>query len=49
LQSLLEDPSYRNAAEVVGARLRSRNGAIAVADELEGLLKARNDSVRPGA
>jgi hypothetical protein len=39
VQSLLQDPSYQRAAEVIGARLRSRNGAIAAADELESLLK----------
>jgi len=43
---LLEEPSYRRAAASAGARLRSRNGAIAAADELEGLLKARRDSTR---
>jgi UDP:flavonoid glycosyltransferase YjiC (YdhE family) len=47
--SLLEDPSYRRAAEAVGARLRSRNGAIAAADELETLLKIRNDLRKPAA
>jgi UDP:flavonoid glycosyltransferase YjiC (YdhE family) len=41
---LLQDPSYRRAAGVAGARLRSRNGAIAAADELEGLLKVRKES-----
>jgi hypothetical protein len=36
---LLQDPSYRRAAGAAGARLRSRNGAIAAADdELESLL-----------
>lgn len=44
--SLLQDPSYRRAAEAVGARLRSRNGAIFAADELEDLLKVREDSTR---
>jgi UDP:flavonoid glycosyltransferase YjiC (YdhE family) len=39
--SLLQDPSYRSTAEVVGARLRSRNGAVAAAVELEHLLKAK--------
>jgi UDP:flavonoid glycosyltransferase YjiC (YdhE family) len=43
-RSLLQDPSYRRAAAAAGARLRSRNGAIAAADELEGLLNARTDS-----
>jgi UDP:flavonoid glycosyltransferase YjiC (YdhE family) len=40
VRSLLQNPSYRQAAGVVSARLRSRNGAIAAADELESLLKA---------
>jgi hypothetical protein len=46
VQSLLQDPSYRRA---IGARLRSRNGAIAAADELESVLKARKNSARPAA
>ena len=46
VRSLLQDPSYRRAAEAAGARLRSRNGAIIAADELEGLLKARKASTR---
>jgi len=46
VRSLLQDPSYRRAAAAAGARLRSRNGAIAAADELEGLLKAIKDSPR---
>jgi UDP:flavonoid glycosyltransferase YjiC (YdhE family) len=46
--SLLQDPSYRRAAAAAGARLRSRNGAIAAADELEGLLNARKDSAPVG-
>jgi len=41
VQMLLQDSSYRHAAEAVGARLRSRNGAILGADELEDLLKVR--------
>jgi len=45
-RSLLQDPSYRRAAAAAGARLRSRNGAIAAADELEGILTARKDSTR---
>ena len=49
VQSLLRDPSYRQAAMAVGVRLRSHNGAIAAADELENLLKARKDSARPAA
>jgi UDP:flavonoid glycosyltransferase YjiC (YdhE family) len=49
VQSLLLDPSYRRAAEAAGDRLRSRNGAIAAADELEGLLKAHKGSARPAA
>ena len=44
VRSLLEDPSYRQAAGAAGARLRSRNGAIAAADELESLLKLDDDS-----
>jgi len=47
--SLLQDPSYRSAAEAVGARLRSRNGAVAAANELERLLKTRRMSGRPAA
>ena len=49
VQSLLQDASYRRVAEVTGARLRSRNGAIAAADELEGLLKVRKKSAQPAA
>ena len=49
VQSLLQDPSYRHAAGVIRARLRSRNGAIAAADELEGLLKVRKESPQPAA
>ena len=47
VRSLLQDPSYRHAAEAIGARLRSRNGAIAAADEVEGLLKVRKKSAQP--
>jgi UDP:flavonoid glycosyltransferase YjiC (YdhE family) len=43
VQSLLADPSYQRAAEAVGARLRSRHGAIAAADELEPLLRVTNE------
>jgi UDP:flavonoid glycosyltransferase YjiC (YdhE family) len=39
VELLLQDPSYRRAAASVGARLRSHNGAIAAAVEIEGLLK----------
>jgi UDP:flavonoid glycosyltransferase YjiC (YdhE family) len=39
--SLLQDPSYRSAAEVAGARLRSRNGAVDAAIEVEHLLKTK--------
>jgi UDP:flavonoid glycosyltransferase YjiC (YdhE family) len=46
VRSILQDPSYRRAAATAGARLRSRNGAIAAADELEGLLKAQGDLTR---
>jgi UDP:flavonoid glycosyltransferase YjiC (YdhE family) len=49
VRSLLEDSSYRHAAGAVGARLRSNNGAIAAADELETLLRVRNDSRQPAA
>jgi MGT family glycosyltransferase len=49
VQALLQDPSYRRAAEVIGARLRSHNGAIAAADELGNLLKIRKGSARPAA
>jgi UDP:flavonoid glycosyltransferase YjiC (YdhE family) len=49
VQSLLQDASYRRVAEVTGARLRSRNGAIAAADELDGLLKVRKNSAQPAA
>ena len=44
VRSLLQDPSYRHAAGAIGARLRSRNGAIAAADEVEGLLKVRKQA-----
>jgi UDP:flavonoid glycosyltransferase YjiC (YdhE family) len=47
IRALLQDPSYRLAAKAVGARLCSRNGAIAASDELERLLEARQDSARP--
>jgi UDP:flavonoid glycosyltransferase YjiC (YdhE family) len=43
VHGLLQDPSYRRAAEATGARLRSRNGAIVAADELEDLLKSRKE------
>jgi UDP:flavonoid glycosyltransferase YjiC (YdhE family) len=46
VRSLLQDPSYRRAAAAAGARLRSRNGAIAAADELDGLLKANKGLIR---
>lgn len=39
VRSLLEDPSYRRAAGTAGARLRSNNGAIGAADEVETLLR----------
>ena len=45
LQSLTEDPSYRQAAVAVGARVRSWcDGAFAATDELETLLKVQKDS-----
>jgi UDP:flavonoid glycosyltransferase YjiC (YdhE family) len=46
VRSLLQDPSYRRAAAAASVRLRSRNGAIAAADELEGVLKSRTDFTR---
>jgi UDP:flavonoid glycosyltransferase YjiC (YdhE family) len=49
VRSLLEDQSYREAAAIIGARLRSCNGAMTAADELESLLKIRKDSARPAA
>ena len=49
VRSLLRDPSYQHAAGVVCARLRSRSGAIAAADELEGLLKVRKESAQATA
>jgi UDP:flavonoid glycosyltransferase YjiC (YdhE family) len=49
VQSLLHEPSYRQAAVAIGARLRSHNGAITAADELEALLKVRKNSARPAA
>jgi UDP:flavonoid glycosyltransferase YjiC (YdhE family) len=49
VRSLLQDPSYRHAAETAGARIRSRSGAVVAADELEGLLKVRKDSARQAA
>ncbi len=48
VRALLEDPSYRDAAEAIGVRLRSRNGALGAADELEGML-ARSDGLEPAA
>jgi UDP:flavonoid glycosyltransferase YjiC (YdhE family) len=47
VRSLLEDPSYRAAAEATGARLRSHDGALVAADEVEEMLQARRDSRRP--
>lgn len=49
MQALLQDSSYRRAAEVIGARLRSHNGAISAADELESLLKTHEGTARPAA
>jgi UDP:flavonoid glycosyltransferase YjiC (YdhE family) len=49
VRSLLQDASYRHAAAEVATRLRLRNGAIAAADEIESLLKARRDSARSAA
>jgi UDP:flavonoid glycosyltransferase YjiC (YdhE family) len=41
VRSLLQNPSFRHAAAAISARLRSRNGATAAADELAGtILKA---------
>jgi len=45
VRSLLQDPAYRTAAAAVGARLRTRDGATAGADEVEGLLKASAGAV----
>jgi UDP:flavonoid glycosyltransferase YjiC (YdhE family) len=39
VQLLLDDPSYRNAATAIGARIRACNWAITAADELENLRK----------
>ncbi|MDN5931604.1 MAG: hypothetical protein L0I24_11170, partial [Pseudonocardia sp.] len=36
--TLLADGPHRAAASAVGARIRSRDGAVAAADELEGLI-----------
>ena len=47
--SLLQDPSYRHAAEAIGARIRSKDGAIGAADELEHLLRVRNTSAKSAA
>ncbi len=49
VRALLQDPSYRHAAGAAGARLRSHNGAVAAADELESLLKVRKDLAEPAA
>jgi UDP:flavonoid glycosyltransferase YjiC (YdhE family) len=49
VRSLLQDSSFRHAAGAVGARLRSRNGAITAADEVEGLLKVHKKSAQPAA
>jgi glycosyltransferase, MGT family len=46
VRSILQVPSYRRAAAAAGARIRSRNGAIAAADELEGLLKPKTADAR---
>jgi UDP:flavonoid glycosyltransferase YjiC (YdhE family) len=49
LRSLLKDPSYRSAAAAAGARIRSCNGAIVAADEVEGLLRVGRLSARSAA
>ena len=49
VRSLLQDVSYRHAAAEVATRLRLRNGAIAAADEIESLLKARKGSAQSAA
>jgi UDP:flavonoid glycosyltransferase YjiC (YdhE family) len=49
VRSLLQDPSFRHAAGAVGARLRSSNGAITAADEVEGLLKVHKKSAQSAA
>ena len=47
VQALLAEGPHRAAAAAIGARLRSTNGAIAAADELERLLNARNSVAHP--
>ncbi len=49
VRSLLQDPSYRHAAAAIGARLRSCNGAIVAADEIESLLKVRKEPAQSAA
>ena len=49
MRSLLQDPSFRHAAAAVSARLRWRNGAIAAADAVKGLLKVHKKSAQPVA
>jgi UDP:flavonoid glycosyltransferase YjiC (YdhE family) len=49
VQALLQDPSFRHAAGAVATRLRSRNGAVAAADEVEGLLTVYKKSAQPAA
>jgi UDP:flavonoid glycosyltransferase YjiC (YdhE family) len=49
VRSLLQDPSFRYAAGAISTRLRSCNGAIAAADEIEGLLKVHKKSAQPAA
>jgi UDP:flavonoid glycosyltransferase YjiC (YdhE family) len=49
VQSVLEEPSYRHAAEAIGTRLRSKDGATGAADELESLLKVRKTSAKSAA
>jgi UDP:flavonoid glycosyltransferase YjiC (YdhE family) len=49
VRSLLEDPSYRHAAQATGARLRSCSGALVAADDLEEMLKMRRHATRPAA
>ena len=38
VRALLADTSYRIAAQALGAKIRQRDGAVAAADALEGLL-----------
>ncbi|MDT7746075.1 MAG: hypothetical protein QOE59_5153 [Actinomycetota bacterium] len=49
-RTLLDDPAHRTAAEVLGARLRSTDGAARAADEIEAVLGgARSPSTSTSA